>query len=338
MLAGVIADDLTGALEMGAMLASCSLRSVVTIGAAPPRTGVDAMVIDTETRNQPPECAASAVYDAASRLREAGILRVFKKIDSTLRGPIGAELKALHYAWGGTSVVLTPAYPRLRRTVADGRLLCNGVEISQTEFARDARWPVKESRVDALLPDGSDAWVRICDAATDEDLRAIVASYGTDLIYAGSGGLGRAWVESFDESRPARPAAIEHPQRILVISGSNHPVSRAQVAQASRSGYRVIAAPAEVGSATEIQKQLVSRAMEEIAIFEPDLLILFGGETAASLLTASGCTELFPMREVLTGIALSRAHLLGQDRLVFTKAGGFGSPYVVDEILGSIQV
>src|SRR4051794_6190754 len=121
MLAGVVADDLTGALEMGAMLAGSCLRSFVTIGCRDLRDDFDAVVVDTETRNQSPECAAFVVFNATRSLRAAGVQRLFKKIDSTLRGPIGAELQAVREAWGG-SIVLTPAYPRLGRAVCNGRL------------------------------------------------------------------------------------------------------------------------------------------------------------------------------------------------------------------------
>src|SRR5690242_19784565 len=78
-----LADDLTGALEIGAKFAAAGIAAAVSTELAWDRN-VTACVIDTETRHSAPEGAAKIVQRLA---REAdGVRLIYKKTDSTLRG------------------------------------------------------------------------------------------------------------------------------------------------------------------------------------------------------------------------------------------------------------
>ena len=92
-----IADDLTGALEVGALFAAAGMRSVVTADYADDFDD-PVIVIDTETRHSLPGEAESIVESRAGGWSSL----VYKKTDSTLRGNIGSELRALHRLYGGT--------------------------------------------------------------------------------------------------------------------------------------------------------------------------------------------------------------------------------------------
>jgi uncharacterized protein YgbK (DUF1537 family) len=336
IVAGILADDLTGALEMGAFCASRGMRSAVTIGCSVPEPAVEALVIDTETRNESSATAARLAACAAGKLKQLGASALFKKIDSTLRGPIAAELQAIHEAWPSRTIVFTPAYPRLGRTVSGGRLFVNGLEVSATDFASDCRSPVRDSRVESVLPLGCDEWLRVCDASTDEDLQGIVCGKSADAVYAGSGGLGRVWAEHLVMRESLCLSVPTQPQRVLVISGSHHRSSMRQAEYAQRAGHNVISASEDPGDAVEVQRDLVYQALRHIAADRPDLIIIFGGETAANVLKASDTYVLFPVQELLPGIPVSRARVCDEETFIVTKAGGFGSLYVVDEILRGI--
>src|SRR5207248_3115185 len=86
----IVADDLTGACDTGALFAARG-RVPVTVWPDPPLRA-PVTVVDTESR------ALDAV-DAARRVagvaRNVARSRFFKKIDSTLRGQIDADLDAL---------------------------------------------------------------------------------------------------------------------------------------------------------------------------------------------------------------------------------------------------
>src|ERR1700704_2323153 len=90
----ILADDLTGACDTGCLFAGAGPVAVVI---SPIRAAHDRPVIavDTETRPLPDAAAAGALRDAAAFLRaRLGAGPVFKKIDSTMRGPVAAEVAA----------------------------------------------------------------------------------------------------------------------------------------------------------------------------------------------------------------------------------------------------
>ncbi|OMI34741.1 four-carbon acid sugar kinase family protein, partial [Streptomyces sparsogenes] len=114
-----VADDLSGAAETAAGLASRTTRSrVVLVGtAAAPRHPGEATVLDLDSRQLSAAEAARAV-SAALALSPSGDTLVLKKIDSLLRGNIAAEVAAL--AAGGAGVVVAPALPAAGRSVRGG--------------------------------------------------------------------------------------------------------------------------------------------------------------------------------------------------------------------------
>src|SRR5688572_26448904 len=97
----VIADDLTGAADTGLAFWKAGL-SVVIVPDAAEATAADAevVVLSTETRNlSSPKAAREAIRGMAERClshcADGSSLLLYKKIDSTLRGWVGAEISAL---------------------------------------------------------------------------------------------------------------------------------------------------------------------------------------------------------------------------------------------------
>ena len=276
---------------MGALLAPCTVWLDV-----PARSGV----VDTESRHLAPD-------EAAKRMRAflAGVdprTRIFKKIDSTLRGPIAAELAAIEEAFPGRRLVVCPAYPQLGRTVRAGRLLVNGVPVDQTDFARDPRWPVTSAAI---------AWGEVHDAESDDDLARVARLCDERCIGVGSGGLAR-WLLA-----PGGPPRADVPRgrRWLVVCGSMHPVSLRQAERARSTGIDVVTGVAAAAEA--IQRR-------------PEAMMIFGGETTFHTLRGLGVDRVTTLGEVLPGVPLSMAG----DIPVITKAGGFGSDDLVETILG----
>ena len=116
---GIIADDLTGALDTGVQFSVRAVNSVVTLIE---RRHPDAvcLVVDTESRSIPPRMAEERVRRAARLLR--GRL-IYKKIDSTMRGNVGVELAATIQELGVHKALVAPAFPANGRTTSGGRLL-----------------------------------------------------------------------------------------------------------------------------------------------------------------------------------------------------------------------
>ncbi len=242
MLATLIADDLTGACDAGAPFAGRGPRGCLRRSrfAWP---GVDR----GRGRHREPWAPAGRCRGRRARGRRGVSARVstggllFKKIDSTLRGPIGAELEALLETSGRRAALVCPAFPGQGRTVADGMLLVNGAPAHESPIGRDPAYPGPTSDVveivrrgaarpvsllpldrvrgdrDALARTLRDARDRIivADALTDGDLDALArATLGcTELALAGSAGLARAVAAAHGLARP-RPRPLPRGTRV----------------------------------------------------------------------------------------------------------------------------
>src|SRR3712207_2616788 len=151
MHVAIIADDLTGAADTGVQFVRAGYRTAVAFRDAPlpPADDLDAVALDTDSRTMPAGFAAKRVVEAGRAVRDARI--VYKKLDSTLRGPIAAELVAALEATGRDRAVVAPAFPSAGRTTVDGVQLVHGVPVHETEAKDDPRTPVQEGHVPTLL-------------------------------------------------------------------------------------------------------------------------------------------------------------------------------------------
>lgn len=152
-LYAVIADDLTGAGDTGVQFARAGLRTRALIGAWSVHAvqGADVVVINTESRALEPEEAYERIARTAAELRAAGAIPIYKKIDSTMRGRVGAELDALLDMFGLDMAIVSPAFPDNGRTLIGGYLLVSGQPVARTAIGRDPVAPVRESHVPTLL-------------------------------------------------------------------------------------------------------------------------------------------------------------------------------------------
>jgi uncharacterized protein YgbK (DUF1537 family) len=290
----LIADDLTGAAD--ASVAFAARREVVILLPGAARQEASLTVIDTESRGLPPAEAAAAVTRACLGLGGG----VFKKVDSTLRGPVLAELEAARVALGLAAVVLAPSLPAQGRIVRDGRLLVDG---------RD------QGAVTELI--GATPGLRVVDAATDSDLDRIAASCAADpgLLPAGSAGLAAAFARL--EGPPLSPPPLPRVTAVLVAVASRQPVSQAQAAALLTAGPPAVelrqAAAATLGAWVAERMPGLSGQVAVLAT---------GGDAAIAVCRALGLDRLRPRRELLPGLVLSET-----DRPTLwlaTKAGGFG--------------
>ncbi len=254
MRAAIIADDLTGAADTGVQLARAGYRTAVAFRGAPvPPTGdLDAVALDTDSRAMPAGFAAKRVLEAGRAVRDARI--VYKKLDSTLRGPIAAELVAALETTGRDRAVVAPAFPSTGRTTVDGVQLVRGVPVHETEAKNDPRTPVRQGHIPTLLatsfpsiiPLGveeladpsavrrslENARCVVADAQRDEDLEALVRAVAdpSKVLWAGSAGLalalGGVYPGPHAETVRAAPAPLS---RVLVVVGSLSEVSRKQL-------------------------------------------------------------------------------------------------------------
>ena len=111
----------------------------------------DVVVFDTDSRGIAVAEATARSSAVAAWLRARNVIRVFKKIDSVLRGHVAAECHALRIGLGRGRSLVVPANPRRQRVVREGRYAIAGQPLHETLFARDPDFPAWTDRVVELI-------------------------------------------------------------------------------------------------------------------------------------------------------------------------------------------
>jgi len=287
MLIAIIADDLTGAADTGVQLVHAGYRTAVFFRATEILAdGLDAVAFDTDTRTMPAGFAAKRVLEVAHLAREVRI--VYKKLDSTLRGNVAAELVAALNAARRERAVVAPAFPAAGRTTVGGIQRVHGVPIDETEMANDPHTPVSEAHVPTLLADAfssvgalgaedlanpervrrtlEDYECVVADAERNADLEALVRVVPDParVLWAGSAGLALALGSVY----PGPCAGAVGVQRapagpVLVVVGSLSGVAREQVRRLVEE-YGEVGVPVGGGEPDAVQKA-VEAAREALA-------------------------------------------------------------------------
>jgi uncharacterized protein YgbK (DUF1537 family) len=245
---GIVADDLTGASDTAVQFVRAGWDTELQL--RPRETRASVVAVTTDSRNRPARDAADAVTSAVKRLRDAGISRLYKKIDSTLRGHVRDEVRAALESWSPRAIaIVCPAFPASGRTVVGGEVRVNNVPVAETAFRNDPVTPVSESHLPALLgapciaadsgETAGDFAARlqrsgrtvVVDAATEDDLKrlaAAVALIGGDAIPVGSAGLAQHLALIW--------RAAEQPAPVVVIVTSLQDIARRQAAAVEAAG------------------------------------------------------------------------------------------------------
>lgn len=156
---GIIADDLTGATTTGVLLARSKAKTVVYFDGDKVGKEIydyDAAVISTNSRS----CSRAESYEKVKAettlLKQLEILYFSKRIDTTMRGNIGAEIDAMLDVLGDEfAAVVVPAMPQSRRILIGGYCIIDSVLLTDTPAAQDVRTPVRESYIPRLLGEQS---------------------------------------------------------------------------------------------------------------------------------------------------------------------------------------
>jgi D-threonate/D-erythronate kinase len=147
---GVIADDLTGAAELGAVGRRLGLKAEIVCNNEPGSTA-DLVCVDTDSRSCTAPEAAKRAAAAAKLLQSAGARWIYKKVDSVLRGNVTAEVEAVMQTLGLNRALVLPANPSLGRIIRDGQYFVQGKPIHRTEFAHDPEYPRRSAQVLRML-------------------------------------------------------------------------------------------------------------------------------------------------------------------------------------------
>jgi uncharacterized protein YgbK (DUF1537 family) len=392
----LIADDLTGAADSGVAFAVHGLRSAIVLGSAP-ALDVDVLILSTGSRDGDVDAAVLAHRLAVDGLvgeHGASIPRwVYKKVDSALRGHPGTELRAVMDALGETTALVAPALPSEGRTtlgarqhIGDARLEQDsaggqGIGIDLIErFGGQSGQPVHHLEIDTVRAgvdavsqflETAGAGIVVADAETDADLFTIASAAAESPIrlLCGAAGFARQCARALPLDRSSHPDLRQQvgDGPVLVIAGSTHPATVAQVDHLHRAGYTMVRpSQAWLNGDTSAGDTTARSLAEHLAEGRPVVLTTAGmGESprgtsfvsshlADIVAEAVACTRIAGVvisggdvaASVLAGLGANVMHLHGEVRpampwglvepaalpplLAVTKAGSFGTPEALE--------
>ncbi|MDR1429998.1 MAG: hypothetical protein LBI85_06880 [Spirochaetaceae bacterium] len=255
----ILADDLTGANDTAIQFVNEGLSSLVlthTGGTNSSSFGnYDVIALNSGSRSMKAPDAYRTARDLTARFRttlDGG--RLYKKVDSVLRGNPAAELSAVMDELDIPLAVVAPSFPANQSIVRQGKLNSGSAGIDAVDiFSRGIKGkaggialeeirggPARAARY--MLDRHADGVnVFVADAVTDDDLEIIYHSsllLDRPLVLSGSAALARHMARDMSRSRAGR---LVRPERIpfsggpvLVVAGTRQAETAAQLTTLSR--------------------------------------------------------------------------------------------------------
>lgn len=321
----VAADDRTGALETAAELAVTGRPVMVSVHPRVPTEGV----VDLGSRAlAPPEAARRAASVEAGAWEWSA-----HKIDSTLRGNWAAELRA-RVAAAPRPVLVVPAWPLMGRTCRGGVVHVDGRAVASVlDSVADAVVLADVHGVERWDP-AAGSWA-VADVGSADDLRAVaeVAAARDWLVAGPAGALGAVFAARSGVIGVASEAIPRRTGRVVLACASATTVSAEQVRRVmvALPEVEVIAAPPADGAPLrpDAARAVGDRVGERLERGDVGTLVVVGGDTSAAVL---GDEDRLVGGYAGPGMPWSVA-ASGDGPLVITKAGGFGGPDALVELL-----
>ncbi|HEX9016604.1 MAG TPA: four-carbon acid sugar kinase family protein, partial [Chloroflexota bacterium] len=265
---GVIADDLTGALDAALLLHAGGVRAPVIVGTDALRRRprqYPTVILDVDSRGDDPDTAYSRVREAARFLLNSGYTRLNKKMSSTFQGHIGREVDAALDEAGSNFAIVVPSFPANGRVTRDGVLYVDGVPLAETGVGRHPTSPITDSYIPRVLQAqtrrkvglvglqvvrggaetlrtelgriSSDTGMAVVDAVSDGDLE-IIAEAARALVVTSGGSALAGKLPLPEDFSTGQPPAVPGSAAggALVLAGSVSPVTAGQVAFALAHG------------------------------------------------------------------------------------------------------
>ena len=362
----VIADDLTGAAELGGIGLRHGLRTEIrTI--VPEHTTADLLVIAADSRSKPEPAAIEEMTMITRALKTAQPEWIYKKTDSVLRGHVIAELKTHLDILGLRSALLIPANPILGRTILDGHYYLNGKPIHHSAFSFDPEFPIYSSDIQEMLHTQNKP-VQLRKPDEELPVNGIVIGEVNDLtdlqtwahrlpahaLAAGAAGFFSALLDRNFPSKPCAPGGIGAP--LLFISGTTFDRSRDSIKRHKDAGGPVRYLPENPDEvwldeiayllekhtkaviaidpawhsypAHELRAHMAKIVNDILGKITPAEIIIEGGATAYAILNATGWHTFIPKQELAQGLVRMQV-AEAPDLFVTVKPGSYPWPEAV---------
>ena len=261
---GVVADDVTGANDIGIMFSKGGYRSAVfpleLIGRCDLKKeaeGLDVIIIDTDSRFDTPETAKKKVHRATELLASLPCDMYHNKTCSVFRGNIGAEFDEMQDVLGVSCSMVILGFPANGRTTVDGIHYVYGERLENSQFRHDPIHPMTTSSLEDIIHKQSKRRVGhitwkdlnqglshvknrkeelkkqcayvIFDIRSQEDLKLVARAVADEINICGSSAIGEELPQAY----------LEMDSPVLAVCGSLTEQSRSQVEYLRQKGYPV---------------------------------------------------------------------------------------------------
>lgn len=231
----VIADDLTGAAEIGGIGLNYNLSVEIstTVNAD---AKADLLIINTDARSKNEHEAVAAVSQVCRELKKLQPVFIYKKIDSILRGHVLAEITAELAELDLPAALIIPANPALNRTLVNRTYFINKIPVHQTSFTHDPEFPIlnadvlhmlkaDENQVTVLQPHETlpDTGICVGEVEHENDLALWAKQINYKILLAGASGFFSALLSNstvYKKSLLAEHQAVTG--TILYVSGTTY--------------------------------------------------------------------------------------------------------------------
>jgi len=253
----VIADDFTGAAEIGGIALRQGYNSILTTCLEKPYNA-DVLIIATNTRSERPEKARQIIRDLTLQLLELGPELIYKKIDSVLRGNVGEELMEQMEVSGKKRALIIPPNPSLNRIIKNGVYYYDGVPLNSSSFSIGSAVKTNSAKVLDLIGEKSANYTTIIsngdplpaegliigNTVDETDLIHWAERLDTQTIVAGGSSFFNAILRNTKLHMNTTPeGSLVTGKNKIYVCGSAFPVSKRVVAEALNAGQFVAHMP-----------------------------------------------------------------------------------------------
>lgn len=276
---GVIADDFSGAAEIGGLGLVYGLTvEICTVISTP--LNADLLIVATDTRSMGENQAGKETKKIAEQLFPLHFDWIYKKTDSVMRGHILVELIALLKAYHKEKALLVPSNPALGRIIADGKYYINKKPLHETGFSEDPEFSISTSDVLSLL--GKSKKIETCilkkgqriperciaigEAKENIDLKYWASFVRDEIIPTGAAAFFEELLlkKGFKRIKPKKISFPDFGPLSLYVLGSAYSNTRHTVREAKENGCYVSEMPDELFYAKKNRSSLVDRWVCEI--------------------------------------------------------------------------
>ena len=300
MKVGVVADDVTGANDIGVCFKNGGYKSAVfplelikKRNMKEEAKGLNVIIIDTESRFDTPEVAAKKVKEATEILLEISCDRYFNKTCSVFRGNIGAEFDSMQRTLLETSSMVVLGFPQNGRTTLEGIHYVYGTKLEDSQFRNDPIHPMTISYLPNIIQKQSAGKVGLItfhdldhgldhvkrkkeelkkecayilfDIRNQEDLRLVADAVAEERNICGSSAIGeflpKAYQNLYTEVCSKKRC---NEDKVFLVAGSLTTQSKAQTEHICSLGWKVRSFDSQSIFDESTQKKEENRLIEEL--------------------------------------------------------------------------